>query len=582
MSNQSPRRLLPATEKNSSIASQAPDQGQSSKQKVKAVSRISTACEACKRRKSRCSGPPLPCRLCRSQGTECVIDESLDQRRRASTHRLMESSSGQRELLKSLLLSLTYSPPNAVDALIASIRNNLPPFDVAAILKDNIESLDSQDEECTVPIGELQMVFSTLRMQESSALDSMYTGFSGHERVNEATEGPHTESGNVERADSSSQTKPSQRQSVADQLRLYERWIDLFGSLPNEAADNQLETSSASHSEENPKWHKGLWRQPSQKFDISDTSSPTSPADQEEISPGRRGGWHFALQIQPSKGGFQDSHADLLPAERVRLHEIASLISAQEFEGEGGWVEVLRAITQPTQEDEVGVSADKPYQYDSIRFPLHHVLPVTFYEDSPLSRVITDYRDAARTSIAQGMAPIDVLGHDGIIVELFFRERQPGDDFTVCSWAAELCRTFPDWDIYVRLAHCLMLTYLMRWLLIPTAKRYADVPDILKPLPVQRMVAHHVAIDFIPLPSLREALLKNMRDWMTTLPAAKMSVNWTNGLDEAVVPDDDLGCLRLSEAFEKHVTDLRNWSIGESILASFPELRGIVRLDQGH
>lgn len=180
------------------------------------------------------------------------------------------------------------------------------------------------------------------------------------------------------------------------------------------------------------------------------------------------------------------------------------------------------------------------------------------------------------------MAPIDVLGHDGIIVELFFRERQPGDDFTVCSWAAELCRTFPDWDIYVRLAHCLMLTYLMRWLLIPTAKRYADVPDILKPLPVQRMVAHHVAIDFIPLPSLREALLKNMRDWMTTLPAAKISVNWTNGLDEAVVPDDDLGCLRLSEAFEKHVTDLRNWSIGESILASFPELRGIVRLDPGH
>lgn len=133
----------------------------------------------------------------------------------------MESSSGQRELLKSLLLSLTYSPPNAVDALIASIRNNLPPFDVAAILKDNIESLDSQDEECTVPIGELQMVFSTLRMQESSALDGMYTGFSEHERVNEATEGPHTESGNVERADSSSQTKSSQRQSVADQLRLY-------------------------------------------------------------------------------------------------------------------------------------------------------------------------------------------------------------------------------------------------------------------------------------------------------------------------------------------------------------------------
>ena len=119
-------------------------------------------------------------------------------------------------------------------------------------------------------------------------------------------------------------------------------------------------------------------------------------------------------------------------------------------------------------------------------------------------------------------------------------------------------------------------------MLVPTAKRYADIPDILKPRPMQRVIAHHAAIDFLPLPELREGLIRNFQDFMTALPAAKLSVNWRREMDEAVIRDESYNCLRLTEAFEKHAIDPGNWSVGASILKTFPELKGTIKLDTGH
>ena len=54
---------------------------------------ISAACEACKKRKTKCTGGPPPCQLCESLGTECVIDLSLDMRRRAALQRTIDGAS---------------------------------------------------------------------------------------------------------------------------------------------------------------------------------------------------------------------------------------------------------------------------------------------------------------------------------------------------------------------------------------------------------------------------------------------------------------------------------------------------------
>ena len=117
-------------------------------------------------------------------------------------------------------------------------------------------------------------------------------------------------------------------------------------------------------------------------------------------------------------------------------------------------------------------------------------------------------------------------------------------------------------------------------MLVPSAISYAAIPGILKPRPIQSLVPHHLALDFLPLPPLREALIKNLRDWLTALPLGRLKVNWTRSMDEAVVWDKQHQRRRLSRAFIDHVTNFQNWSIDESVLTTFPEVRGMIRTDR--
>lgn len=498
----------------------------------------------------------------------------------------MESSSGQRDLLTALVQSFRYSEAQEVEELVGAIRESSPPHEVAALLKRNIDSLRDRGRLWSVGVGELQSAFTQLRLFPENDFNSIQPGNS--EQHTSPDEGKSPQQINVPQASRAGPNRAdlsNRNPSTREQLMIYQRWMALFGSRPSAAADSFIERrpGDPANDPSQKRWDKGLWRHMA-NLHVSDEADPSGSSESRESWKNKnRQDWHPALQEHEESEQAQsdfDFPLNFEPADADNLREISSLITAQDLGTDAGWVEILQAGADSYG----GYDADgpRPYHIEFSRFPLYTVQPVVAMENSPLSRVITDYRDAARAAIESSTAPIDILGPDGIEVDLFFRDRRPEDNFNVCNWAAELSRSFEDWDIYVRLAGCLSLTYVMRWLLIPTMKRYADVPDILKPLPIQRMTPHHVAIDFIPLPPIRDALVRNFRDWVTALPAAQISVNWTGTMDEAVVRDEEFGYLRLSEAFEKHVTDYDNWSVGESILKTFPELRRGIKLDTGH
>ncbi|OAP61114.1 hypothetical protein AYL99_03315 [Fonsecaea erecta] len=235
------------------------------------------------------------------------------------------------------------------------------------------------------------------------------------------------------------------------------------------------------------------------------------------------------------------------------------------------------------QQAQPGISVEGPNPRGSSHkhgTPLYGIQTLVRQEKTPLSDIITGFMDSAKTLISCGASLSGVLGSDTIDVEQFFCDRTQEDGLTVSGWACELWRSFHDWDVYVRLAQILAYTTVMRWMLDPTALSYAAIPDILKPRPIQYMVPHHIALDFLPLPPLREALIKNLRDWMTALPAAALSVNWARGMDEAVIWGESNRRRLLSRDFMEHVTNYQNWSIGESILGAFPEVEGMIRLDR--
>lgn len=68
----------------------------------------------------------------------------------------------------------------------------------------------------------------------------------------------------------------------------------------------------------------------------------------------------------------------------------------------------------------------------------HSVQPLGGFGNAPFSRVITEYRTAARIFIASGGSLINILGSNGIAVDLLLRDRDKDDNFSVSNWACEV------------------------------------------------------------------------------------------------------------------------------------------------
>jgi hypothetical protein len=99
----------------------------------------------------------------------------------------------------------------------------------------------------------------------------------------------------------------------------------------------------------------------------------------------------------------------------------------------------------------------------SHRVPIHFVQSSVVLEDSPLSRVYTDFRDAARQLIAGGTPLTNILGSaDYTNVDLFFRDRQSQDPFSASFWACEMLKSFEEMDDLVKLGTVALLTPFMR------------------------------------------------------------------------------------------------------------------------
>lgn len=152
-----------------------------------------------------------------------------------------------------------------------------------------------------------------------------------------------------------------------------------------------------------------------------------------------------------------------------------------------------------------------------LQLPVHLMKPLELEDNSPLSSVYTGFRRAANDMLASGTPVSAVMGPDFVVVDLFFRDRQPADSHTICSWASELCKNFADFDVFSKLAQVFFLSSYMRvrrfgpaprancsstdtpqWMLVPNLQNYARLPEPIRPTPRQRLVPHIPALQLAP------------------------------------------------------------------------------------
>jgi len=212
-----------------------------------------------------------------------------------------------------------------------------------------------------------------------------------------------------------------------------------------------------------------------------------------------------------------------------------------------------------------------------------------------MAGAITSYLDLARSMLSKGTSLLEVFGPDRPNVELMFRQRQSGDDHSVCHFASELSLGVKGVEFPVKLATMFMFTYLMRvcsgesrfcgtdadslqWMILASSENYAKIPDMYKPTSSQTHVPHSAAVEFCPLAPLRDALCHSFRDFPAML-AGSISCNWPyNDPHSCVEKDPNNGRLVLTDAFCIHVMTLDNWSVRPAMLDDFPECRGLLKV----
>ncbi|KAK6330410.1 hypothetical protein TWF696_003507 [Orbilia brochopaga] len=88
-----------------------------------AKKRVSTACGECKKAKSKCTGPPPPCKGCSKRSRECVFDGAQDGRRKEAAERALEAVQTKHRAYEELFESLRSSDDGTVNNLVEAIRS---------------------------------------------------------------------------------------------------------------------------------------------------------------------------------------------------------------------------------------------------------------------------------------------------------------------------------------------------------------------------------------------------------------------------------------------------------------------------
>ncbi|KAF2873770.1 hypothetical protein BDV95DRAFT_627593 [Massariosphaeria phaeospora] len=188
----------------------------------------------------------------------------------------------------------------------------------------------------------------------------------------------------------------------------------------------------------------------------------------------------------------------------------------------------------------------------------------------------------------------------------------------------DVLRTFPD---IRRLPEQVAIVYimflLMRWYVEPTQENYDRLPEWCTPRASQLFVSHPLWIDYVPWPRLRDRLITVCPEitfeiffvpYTTTislnwpyeaqdclLPASKVhspsssapdalsatvtadspqpSDSMPGGLGDNSAREDDRWVI--NPAFESHLRDLNNWSLGSAFKSAFPALVDTVRFAAG-
>lgn len=164
-----------------------------------------------------------------------------------------------------------------------------------------------------------------------------------------------------------------------------------------------------------------------------------------------------------------------------------------------------------------------------------------------------------------------------------------------------------------RIALALLIAKILPYLIAPSRHTWLQLPSLLRPTILQMQVPHDITTSFLPVPALRDSLIRRPMNWLESLLFHRLFLKWagewgntgqaqlTNagnwshrpqplsefaetsfsietGSAKAILCDPITERRFISDEFQKSCWNTDNWCASKSILGVWPELDGQIEL----
>ncbi|KAI9851143.1 MAG: hypothetical protein M1838_004352 [Thelocarpon superellum] len=206
-------------------------------------------------------------------------------------------------------------------------------------------------------------------------------------------------------------------------------------------------------------------------------------------------------------------------------------------------------------------------------------VPATCPLDSLLLKFIHDRQSQA----ALGVSPNSIVGPASPSVAPLIYRGQTIFFHPIFSFLAEILATFPDISsLPEQIGVAYGMSLVLRWQISPTEENYELLPEWITPRPCQLFTPHPAWIDHLPWPRMRDRLVRDYDQYPFDdffVPFTKtISVNWPHDPMETFVPSSEPEQVIINPVFERHIRDLKNWSVGPAFATAFPRLAEAARV----
>ncbi|KKK18949.1 hypothetical protein P175DRAFT_0499680 [Aspergillus ochraceoroseus IBT 24754] len=194
-----------------------------------------------------------------------------------------------------------------------------------------------------------------------------------------------------------------------------------------------------------------------------------------------------------------------------------------------------------------------------------------------LDAILLDFLQNRQREAAKGVPKQKLVGPAYPSVSSLLNPEKSIYSHPLSKVFTDILRTFPDISsLPEQVAVLYAMFLLMRWQIFPNLENYSRLPDWLTPRPSQLLTPHPAWIDYLPWPRMRDRLVLSypeypFENWFIPFTST-LSVNWPYEATDCLLSTGDSDDLIINPVFERHFSDINNWSLGPEFAETYPQL----------